>query len=72
MSLLIAVYPTKQLWNLLSHGMQLTHWSLRVDVIKLSLRIGLQCNIGLGNDLVPSGNKPLPESVLTYVATWCH
>ena len=31
-------------------------------------------NIGSGNGLVPSGNKPLPEPMLTqiFVATWCH
>ena len=31
-------------------------------------------NIGSGNGLVPSGNKPLPELMLTqfYVAMWCH
>ena len=30
--------------------------------------------IGSGNGLVPSGNKPLPEPMLTqiYVAIWCH
>ena len=30
--------------------------------------------IGSGNGLVPSGNKPLPEPVLTQisVAIWCH
>ena len=31
-------------------------------------------NIDSGNGLVPSGNKPLPESVLTQIsaAIWCH
>ena len=31
-------------------------------------------NSGLGNGLVPSGNKPLPEPMLTQisVAIWCH
>ena len=31
-------------------------------------------NIGSGNDLVPSGNKPLPEPMLTqiHVAKWHH
>ena len=31
-------------------------------------------NIGSGNGLVPSGNKPLPEPMLTqiFVAKWCH
>ena len=33
-----------------------------------------QVNIGSGKGLVPSGNKPLPEPMLTqiYVAKWCH
>ena len=33
-----------------------------------------QVNIGSGNGLVPSGNKPLPEPMLTkvYVAIWHH
>ena len=33
-----------------------------------------QVTIVSGNGLVPSGNKPLPEAMLTqiYVATWCH
>ena len=37
-------------------------------------------NIGLGNGLVPSGNKPLPEPMLTQIyvvvnpdlCCWCH
>ena len=31
-------------------------------------------NIGLGNGLVPSGNNPLPEPMLTqiFVAKWRH
>ena len=31
-------------------------------------------NIGSGSGLVPSGNKPLPESMLTQIsaAIWCH
>ena len=31
-------------------------------------------NIDLGNGLVPSGNKPLPEPMLTqiFVAIWHH
>ena len=30
--------------------------------------------LGLGYDLVPSGNKPLREAMLsqTYDAIWCH
>ena len=34
----------------------------------------MSVRIGLGNGLVLSGNKPLPESMLTriYVAIWCH
>ena len=29
-------------------------------------------NIGSGNGLVPSGNKPLPEPVLTKWGAWIH
>ena len=31
-------------------------------------------NIGSGNGLVPSGNKPLPEPMLTQISVdiWCH
>ena len=34
----------------------------------------MSVRIGLGNGLVLSGNKPLPEPMLTeiYVAIWCH
>ena len=34
----------------------------------------LLVNFGSGNGLVPSGNKPLPEAMLTqiYVAIWRH
>ena len=33
-----------------------------------------QVNIGPGDGLVPSGNKPLPEQMVTQisVAIWCH
>ena len=33
-----------------------------------------EVNIGLGNGLVPSGTKPLPEPMLTpiYVTMLCH
>ena len=33
-----------------------------------------EVNIGSGNGFVPSGNKPLPEPVLTqiYFAIWRH
>ena len=33
-----------------------------------------EVNIGSGNGLVPSGNKPLPKPMLTqiYVAKWRH
>ena len=43
----------------------------QVNAIRLHLS---SVNIGSDNGLVPSGNKPLPEPVLTqiYVAIWCH
>ena len=39
------------LWNCYQVNATIPHWSL--------------VNIGSGNGLVPSGNKPLPEPVLT-------
>ena len=62
----------------------------RIDISKISFEIALrsaasgerqmtslmisQYNIGSGNGLVPSGNKPLSEPMLTqiYAAIWCH
>ena len=42
-------------------------WILQTPLIR-------KVNIGSGNGLVPSGDEPLPESVLTKmcVAIWCH
>ena len=36
--------------------------------------LAMVSQIGSANVLVPSGNKPLPEPILTksYVAIWCH
>ena len=47
------------LWNCYQVSATRPHWSL--------------INIGSGNGLVSSGNKPLPEPILTqiYVAIWC-
>ena len=40
----------------------------------LQLHLSDQVNISSGNGLEPSGNKPLPEPMLTqmYVAKWRH
>ena len=48
------------LWNCPNINVTGLHWS--------------PGNIGSGNGLVPSGNKPLPEPMLTQisVAIWCH
>ena len=48
------------LWNFLQVILFGPHW--------------WQVNIGSGNGLVPSGNKPLPEPMLTqiYVTIWLH
>ena len=48
------------LWNWPNMNVTGLHW--------------LSVNIGLGNGLVPSGNKPLPEPMLTQisVAIWRH
>ena len=55
-----AKYLKYFLWNCHQVKAKTPHWSL--------------VNIGSGNGLVPSGNKPLPEPMLTkiYVAIWCH
>ena len=36
--------------------------------------IDSKVNIGLGNGLMPSGNKPSPELMLTQIIVikWCH
>ena len=55
----------------------------KADKLNLSLSLSLRCmtqnlniivNIGSGNGLVPSGNEPLPEPMLTqiYVTIWPH
>ena len=63
-----------------------TNWNFRYIIFNRILVIdgwGISCemsldwwsvNIGSGNGLVLSGNKPLPEPVLTEisVAMWCH
>ena len=48
------------LWNCSDRNVTGLHW--------------WSVNIGSGNGLVPSGNKPLPEPTLTQisVAIWCH
>ena len=51
-------------------------WGISHEIGQISVT-GNNCwlvNIGSGNGLVPSGNKPLPEPMLTqiYVVTWCH
>ena len=50
-------------------------WILVIDGWGISCEIALNItglhwwsvNIGSGNDLVPSGNKPLPEPMLTQI-----
>ena len=53
-------YIKNFMWNCPEVNSTWPHWSL--------------VNIDLGNCLVPSGNKPLPEPMLTqtYVAICCH
>ena len=48
--------------------------SCEIDVRWLPQKTYGDVNIGSGNDLVPLGNKPLPEPMLsqTYVITWRH
>ena len=57
---------------------------LQIGVLRTSCEISLEMsatephwrwvNMGSGNGLVPSGDKPLPEPMLTqkYVALWHH
>ena len=53
-------------------------WGISREIALIGMNVsGLHwwtINIGSGNGLVPSGNKPLPEPMLTqsYVAIWCH
>ena len=49
-------------------------WNLSHVILNQILVIDGQVNIGSGNGLVPSGNKPLPEPMLTQisVAMWHH
>ena len=50
-------------------------WSTSYEIaLRMQLDLTGDVNIGSGNGLVPSGNKPLPEPMLTqiYVAKWRH
>ena len=53
-------------------------YSLRIfnEIIlqRIEIIFSQQLNMGSGNGLVPSGNKPLPEPMLTeiYIAIWHH
>ena len=52
-------------------------WSISCEIALIWMPLGLHwwsVNIGSGNGLVTSGNKPLPEPMLTqiFVAIWCH
>ena len=78
-TLYFAIYsldPGKLEWNFRN---VIFKWVLLINGFAL-LWMSLDFNkwwsvkIGSGNGLVPSGNKPLPEPVLTQisVAMWCH
>ena len=46
----------------------LISWALRLNWAKVSAtELHWQVNIGAGNGSVPSGNKPLPELMLTQI-----
>ena len=52
-------------------------WGFSCEITLVWMSLGLHwwsVNIGSGNGLVPSGNKPLPEPMLTQisVAIWHH
>ena len=49
-------------------------WSFSCEIVNVTRPRWWLVNIISGNGLVPSGNKPLPEPMLTqiYVAIWRH
>ena len=50
----------------------LISWAISVNLPTAECHNNFDDNIGSGNGLVPSGNKPLPEPMLTQigVAIW--
>ena len=50
------------------------HWTLQRGCTVPLFDLTEDVNIGSGNELLPSGNKSLPEPMLSqiYVAAWCH
>ena len=53
--ILPSAFSPQQKWGDLGYGYDLLHWLTRI------------CGIGSGNGLVLSGNKPLPEPMLTQI-----
>ena len=49
-------------------------WGISYEITVKWMPLDLTDYIGSGNGLVPSGDKPLPEPMLTqiYVAKWRH
>ena len=48
--------------NLVSNG-----WGITLSNNKCQWTLLIEVNIGSGDGLVPSGNKPLPEPMLTQI-----
>ena len=53
---------------------QISSWCTGCEIALGCMPQNLTVNIGSGNGLVPLGNKPSPEPMLTlvYAAVWCH
>ena len=49
-------------------------WGVSGEISTRGISLDLTLNIVSGNNLVPSGNKPLPKLMLAqiYVAIWRH
>ena len=51
-------------------------WGISCEIVLIWMSLDLtdDVNIGSGNGLVPSGNKPLPEPMLTQISVtiWRH
>ena len=79
-SMLVPLFAEKWVsFNSCNFQMDFSGWWLRhllwnCPNINVTGLHGWSVSIGSGNGLVPSGNKPLPEPMLTQIAVaiWCH
>ena len=63
-----------KIFKLSTHNSSSGIYEIVLSWMLQNLISNLEVNIGLGNGLVPSGTKPLPEPMLTqiHVAIWYH